>query len=274
MDVFQGGIALKPSSLGSSQWEKLENLQQILYDLDRSGLSHLIIDSERAEDDIPPKAFSKLLETVDDGGVRPVLTLPVRRCDFGVRLESVLELISSFDGCGICLVAGNPAYLNPDERGRRAGRPLVEAAVRIRERSESVLLLVGTEHLEGPAIIAARKAGAIPFTLLNPDIYDELSRLKHLTGLQPAVYTPFYIGQDLGGNVWRVLAGYVGRRGYSHDRLAEGLDKLTLVGELDRICGRIKSLIDGGAGLVVGFPALPDKRQIKLFTRALEDSTL
>jgi hypothetical protein len=273
VDAFQAGIAVKPSSLGRSQWEKLEKLQQIVGELD-SNIRYLVIDSESAGDDIQPSTFSRLLESLSDGMVRAVLTLPVRRRDFGERLEAVMEIIPCYDGCGICLVAGNPAYLDGDERGQNAGRPLVEAAVKIRARSKSCLLLVGTENIQHPAIMAARKTGAKPFALFNHAIGDELARLRKLTGLEAAVYTPYYVGADLGDDVWRVLSGYVVRRGYPHDKVAEGLDALTMVGTLDRIGVRIRNLWMGGAGLVVGYPAILDRLQIKLFSRALEYSVL
>ncbi|MEM3031433.1 MAG: hypothetical protein QW756_00850 [Nitrososphaerota archaeon] len=232
------------------------------------GLGLLVVDSERGEDDLEPESFSHLLRAAEGSGVTPVITVPVRRRDFWNRLAKVCGVVRRWGG-GICLVAGNPEYLDGDEVSVRAGGSIVRAAVCVREDGLDCMMLVGTENLVGPAVEAARKARAIPFTLLSERVTAEITRLKSMTGGPVAVYAPFYVGDDTDGAL-RVLQGYVRRRGYSMARVVEGVEKLAMVGELVRVSSRVGDLRRCGATYVVGFPAQLDFTQITAFANALE----
>jgi hypothetical protein len=267
--IFHSGIAVKPSHLGAGPREKLNFLLELSGRLSREGLSTLVIDSEREKDDITTSTFSELVEKTVYLNVTPVFTIPVRRADFKDRLNEAVGIVGCVGG-GVCLVAGNPAYLDEDERRVKAGRLILEAAEMLRARAPKSPLLVGTEKMVNPALEAARRFGAIPFTLYGVADGFELSHLVRISGIPVAVYTPYFIGSSLTGEVLDVLRGYVSRRGYSIDRMAIGLERLTLAGGADEIRKKIKRLRMSGVGMLIGYPARLSPEQISALAKVLE----
>ncbi|GBC68455.1 hypothetical protein HRbin01_00138 [archaeon HR01] len=269
MDVFQSGLAVKPSHLGAGQKEKLDNLVKLANHLFREKMKFLVIDSEREMDDITPSTYNLLLEKTAHLNFTPVLTLPVRRSDFHDRLTEVLDVVACGGG-GVCLVAGNPAYLDEDERRVKAGHQILAAAEMLRLKAPKTLLLVGTEKMVRPALEASRRYGAIPFTLYGVDMGCELNRLVELSDNSVAVYTPYFIGPYLPREALDVLRGYVSRRGYQGDGMALGLERLTLAGGIEEIREKVRRLWSSGVNIVVGYPALLSPEQISALARALE----
>ncbi|MEM4415891.1 MAG: hypothetical protein QXH32_08020, partial [Candidatus Caldarchaeum sp.] len=117
--AFQLGAAFKPSLLGEN---KLETLIFYAKVLTRLGYRYLVVDSERAVDDLSLKGFEQLVSVCKLLGFpEPVITVPVRRADCWERLDTVVDVVSQEGFGGVCLVAGNSAYLTPEEKSQKAG---------------------------------------------------------------------------------------------------------------------------------------------------------
>ncbi|MDJ0270615.1 MAG: hypothetical protein NXY59_08750 [Aigarchaeota archaeon] len=277
MVAFHKGKATKPSSLKSPQ--DILSVHRLLAPY---GFSIHVIDSEKMGDDIPLHVFDSLLRYDEEngGGLISVLTLPVRRCDFEERFQGVLEILRSHESGGLCLVAGNPAYLSEDEARRLAGRLLIDAVKRAKEVLGDRLIMVGSENMVAPAIEAARRFRAIPFALLNGADDYEIRLLSKEAAIPVAVYAPFYIGKTLGGDAETRLTAYALRRRKLRSDAApsanpagmtsiELVEQVALVGDKQRVRTRVMRLADSGAGVVVGFPASSDEEQLRLFSEAI-----
>ncbi|MEM0384419.1 MAG: hypothetical protein QXI02_02785 [Candidatus Caldarchaeum sp.] len=256
VDVFHLGLAVKPSNLRGDKFQALEALSKLLK---KHGYSALVIDSETADQDIKLSDYARLVHRcVEYSLCTPVLTIPVRRHDFHCRLEEFMSVLDSTDGCGVCLVAGNRAYLDEDERRIAAG-PLVLKACEMVRRIRRCLLMVGTERMEKTASKAACMYGASPFILLNPALSEELGRYDTAVG----VYAPFYIGNEIAEEALDRMKAYVTRRAASTS-LEEAVNHFCLMGGLDEVSQRV-SLACNGVNLLVGYPLALEERQIALF---------
>jgi len=234
-----------------------------------------VIDSERAEDDVPLSAFDRVLSLSEEGesGLLTVITLPVRRGDFEERFAETLEVLRSHWSGGLCLVAGNPAYLSGEEISKPAGH-LLEAAVAAARRSiGSGLLMVGTENVLRPAVKAARKWRAIPFALLNGNSPDEIRWLSQETTMPVAVYAPLHIGSKMSEEAERRLTTYALRRKNqtpNPDRrgLRRLVSQVALLGSPTTVRRRVYQLAQAGASIIIGFPVDDEQRQLETFVKA------
>ena len=277
MVAFHKGKATKPSSLKDAH-----DLLRIHRLLASYGFSIHVIDSERIEDDIPLRVFDSLLSFDEEAssGLISVLTLPVRRCDFEERFQDVLEILQSHEAGGLCLVAGNPAYLSADEAQRPSKRLLIDAVRRAREALGDRLIMVGSENMVAPAIEAARRFRAIPFALLNGADDHEIRLLSKEAEIPVAVYAPFYIGGRLDGDAGNRLTAYALRRRRLWSNTAsssslggstpiELVEQVALVGDKRKVIARVRRLAESGARVVVGFPASSEEEQLRLFSEAI-----
>ncbi|MEM4328446.1 MAG: hypothetical protein QXX19_00920 [Candidatus Caldarchaeum sp.] len=256
MDVFHLGLAVKPSNLRGDKLQALESVSKLLK---KHGYSVLVIDSETADQDPKVSDYAKLVNRcVEYSLCIPVLTIPVRRHDFHSRMEEFISVVDETDCCGVCLVAGNRAYLDEDEIRTAAG-PLVLKACETIRRRRRCLLMVGTERMEKTAYKAAYLYGASPLILLNPTLFEDLRRYD--TGV--GVYAPFYIGHDINDDALDRMRAYVARRSAS-TFFEEAVNHFCLKGGLDEVSQRISMALDG-VNLLVGYPLAFEERQISLF---------
>jgi hypothetical protein len=160
-------------------------------------------------------------------------------------------------------VAGHPAYLTDEERGK-AVAPRLRAAV---ERDPTAW--VGTEGVERLALAT----GATQFELLSRTTERDLRSLR-AAGFdgELAVYAPTVLS-DEEDEVLDAVGGYAARRGPVADALPEGAatdasaegrarevlsaatSDYALVGTPAAVGDRVARLKDAGADLVVGYPA-------------------
>jgi hypothetical protein len=167
------------------------------------------------------------------------------------------------DGVKRVLVAGHPAYLDDEERGR-AVAPRLGAAV---ERHPDAW--VGTESVERLALAT----GCTQFELLARSTEREVRALR-AAGHDGtvAVYAPTVLsGED--DAVLDAVGGYVARRGPVADALPDdaptdataagrarevllaAADDYALVGNAAQVRERVDVLKDAGVDVVVGYPA-------------------
>ncbi|MCS7145372.1 MAG: hypothetical protein RMJ28_07145 [Nitrososphaerota archaeon] len=249
--------------LGSSPEEKRKNLIRMVGIASEAGVEVVVLDSERAVDDLKPADVEAAAEYSDAvGGPVVAPTIPVRRSDFGSLLPSYLEALSRRRRMGLCIVAGNPAYLSVEEASVRPGR-LLWFACRVASRVlNGRPLLLGTENVEGVSRRICSSLGCTAFLLLDEGVEDEARTFAELSRGGVAVYAPFFIGEDgVSKNVERVLVSYARRRkrlaravGNGSVGLREAL-RVSLVGGVEEVAERISTLASSRVNTLVGFPA-------------------
>lgn len=239
-------VALKPSQ----------------YDIGRAvdlSLDRITIDWEGRDHFPDPKTLRRLAEELD---VR--VTTPVRADGFDPLGDDRL-----YDGLPdtveVVLVAGHPAYLSATERARRIG-PRLRAAM---ERERTSTAWVGTEGIERLALAT----NATQFELLSRSTEQRLRTLRALgVDCEIAVYAPTVITDDEDA-VLDAVGAYVARRktvaealpaespvdstatGRARSVLSAASRDFALVGDIETIRNRVRTLKDAGADHVVGNPA-------------------
>lgn len=270
MVEFQLGIALKPSILGSTPEEKRRTLIRVVGIASIVGVDVVVVDSERSVDDLQPRDLEAAVEYSEAvGGPAIIPTLPVRRSDFGGLLSSYLEMLSRRESMGICIVAGNPAYLSADEASVRPGRLLWTACRAVSEVLDGRMMLLGTENVEGVSKRICSSLGCTAFLLLDESVEDEAREFAALSRGGVAVYAPFFIGDGIPDGVERFLVAYARRR----KRLARVLGgcliglreamRVSLVGRVEEVAERISALAMSSVDILVGSPAELSEEQFR-----------
>ncbi|MEM0382429.1 MAG: hypothetical protein QW059_05030 [Nitrososphaerota archaeon] len=275
MVEFQLGLALKPSMLGSSPGEKSRELIRIVGLASSIGVDTIVLDSERRVDDLSPIDVEAAVRYSEDiGGPVIIPTLPVRRSDSNSLLAGYIKVLSRRESMGICIVAGNPAYLSVEEASVRPGRLLWNACGAVEGVLNGRPMLLGTENVERVSKRICRSLGFTPFLLLDEGVEEMARGFAEYAGRGVAVYAPFFIGDGVAGGVESVLISYARRR----KRLARALDgggvglsealKVSIVGCVEEVAGRVAGLALTGVGLLVGFPAELSEEQFRGFALA------
>ncbi|PSQ18325.1 luciferase [Halobacteriales archaeon QS_8_69_26] len=194
-----------------------------------------------------------------------VVTTPVRADGFDPLGDDSLlrEWLPAGDRIRRAVVAGHPAYLTEEERGRSvAGR--FGTAVRSADRP-----WVGTEGVER----IATATGQAQYELLSRGTADEVAALRAAGfAADLVVYAPTVLTDDEDA-ILDAVGGYVARRGPVADALPEGASTdatatgrarevlsaaardYALVGTAAEVRDRVESLRSAGVTTVVGYPA-------------------
>jgi len=262
--AFQLGAAFKPSLLGEN---KLETLIFYAKVLTRLGYRYLVVDSERAVDDLSLKGFEQLVSVCKLLGFpEPVITVPVRRADCWERLDTVVDVVSQEGFGGVCLVAGNSAYLTPEEKSQKAGSLLLEAAEAFRRKCRFNLLMVGTERVEKTAAKIAANHGAVPVMLMTPRLLEE-TRLYSHNGLRKAVYVPYFFGEELPGDVAEKVNAYVSRR-VGNKNIDEVWRQYVYTGPFNEFAQLLRKLSENNIDIFIGYPLDKRVRQLTALSKA------
>jgi len=262
VDVFQLALAVKPTNISPN---KKYSLKKLLGQIVSLGYSHLIIDSERASDDISLTEFEELLS--EGWSLEIVLTIPVRRSDFEERFAEVVEVLKNHDTASACLVAGNPAYLSDYEAALKAGPLIMRAAETYRRELGRRPLYIGSEKMVKTAVKAAFIHKASPIVLYNGNLNEEL-RIYPANDVLKGVYIPFYFGESMDEDVMGRLKSYVERRN-SELPFERALKLFCLVGSIADVAAKIDQVAAVGAGLLAGHPFKLDAEQVRMLATAL-----
>lgn len=266
---------MKPSMLGPSRDAKRRELIRIVESASSFSFDVIVLDSERMVDDLHPvdvEAAARFSEEI--GGPAIVPTVPVRRGDFNTLLPGYLEILSRRDSMGLCIVAGNPAYLGAEEASVRPGRLLWSACMAVERVLNGRLMLLGTENVERISRQICASTGCTPFLLLDEGVEEEVRRFADSSPRGVAVYAPFYIGDGVPGEAERVLVSYARRRkrlvealGGGDPGLEEAL-RVSIVGSVGEAAERVACLASSGVRLLVGFPAELSPVQLEMLALA------
>lgn len=243
-DVGFDGVALKPTEVDLLRSRELD-------------VDTLTVDYEGADAVPDPDALAALARE------RPVrVTTPVRATGYD-PLGDGSRVAALPDGVGRILVAGNGAYLTPEE-SRRAVAPRLAAAVRAATEP-----WVGTEGIERLALAA----GGTQYDLLSASTERDARALR-AAGFdgELAVYAPTVLSGDP-DVILDAVGAYAARRGQVAKRLPdgaptdstatgdvretllEGCRTYALGGSPDAVAGRIERLREAGVDWVISYPA-------------------
>ena len=237
-------VAVKPAE---TSLDRVRELDADLVAVDYEGREH-----------VPD--YDELAALARDRSVR--LTTPVRADGFDPAGDDSL-LAAVPDAVGRVAVAGHPAYLDDDERGR-AVAPRLRAAV---ERASDPW--VGTESVERVALAL----GGTQYELLGPTTERDARALR-AAGVDEriAVYAPLALGSDEDA-VLVAVGGDAARRepvrrslpadaptdssidGPERRRLLAACRDYALVGDPGTVGKRVAALHDAGVDRVVAYPA-------------------
>lgn len=238
------GVALKPREVAFSRAHEL-------------GVGLVTVDYEGREF-VPESAVLERLA----GSFRTYATVPVRADGYDPLGEESLRRELP-EAVREVLIAGNPAYLSEEERGRALAVRLSEAIEDSREP------WVGTEGIERLALAL----GGTQYDLLSRDSTREVAALRTV-GFEGALalYAPVVLTDD-DDEILDAVGSYAARRGPvraavpaddAHDSTATGETRETLLracreyalaGDRETVADRITALHEAGVDQVVGYPA-------------------
>ena len=306
-----GGKATKRARLGNITASIARGTLRSAQFCITSGLKYHIIDAEWKMNYLHDDEVTDLLQ-VSDPSVTTILTYSTRHsyCERNTRQARMGA--SGFEKFGLCLVAGNAAYLDTDERRRPLARTIREAVKTAKKNCEDREVWIGTEGVLRLATELAAEYELTPFLLLDKSLESNIQSLRDrgFTG-DFAIYVPFYISANrrrvLHDVLYR-LSGYMLRRKWVREEakrlnydlslpllrslvqekrplskklmksplgtlLAEAADSLSVFGDPEAAEERLRGIARLGPKVVVGLPIKESEDQISAFSRCLNAAT-
>jgi hypothetical protein len=277
-----------------------------------SGLKYHIIDAEWKMNYLHDDEVTDLLE-ISDPNITTILTYSTRHSYCERNMRQAWTGASGFEKFGFCLVAGNAAYLDADERRRPLARTICEAVKTIKKNCEDREVWIGTEGVLRLATELAIEHGLTPFLLFDKSLESNIQSLRDrgFTG-DFAVYVPFYISANrrrLLHDVLYRLSGYMLRRKWVREEarrlsydlslpllrtlvqekrplskklmksslgtlLAEAAGSLSVFGDPKAVEERLRVIAGLGPKVIVGLPIKESEDQISSFNRCLNAAAL
>jgi len=236
---FQCGVAVKRSKFGESKELLMRKTFEVLNLALRSGLDYLCFDYEWKKYNLTCEDLATILEEIDsnDGKLTVIFTVASRANEFLIEgsgkanVDSLLQLLDSYpDLLALNLVAGNPAYLSEEERGRSGSRTLYILGAYVASHAPTnAKILVGTENVLKTAVKLAAEFGYIPFHLFSDKLSTELNYTFSRTSGVSACYVPYSCvlsEREVALKIWR----YVLRRSSAWEMLrSQNIDPKILV---------------------------------------------
>jgi hypothetical protein len=277
-----------------------------------SGLKYHIVDAEWKMNYLHEDEVIDLLE-ISDPNITTLLTYSTRHSYCERNMRQAWTGASGFEKFGFCLVAGNDAYLDADERRRPLSRTIWEAVRAVRKNCEDREVWIGTEGVLRLAIELAVEFALTPFFLFDRSLEPNIELLKDsgFTG-DFAVYVPFYISPNrrrvLRDVLYR-LSGYMLRRKWVREDarrlgydlslpllrnlveekrplsrklmksslgtlLAEAAGSLSIFGDQESVQKKLRKTVELRPAVIVGLPIKESEDQISAFGKCLNAATL
>jgi hypothetical protein len=277
-----------------------------------SGLKYHIVDAEWKMSYLHDDEVTDLLE-ISDPSITTILTYSTRHSYCERNMRQAWTGASGFEKFGFCLVAGNAAYLDADERRRPLARTIREAVKTVKKNCEDREVWIGTEGVLSLATELAIECGLTPFLLFDRSLESNIQSLRD-RGFRGnfAVYVPFYISANrrrvLHDVLYR-LSGYMLRRKWVREEakrlgydlslpllrslvqekrplskklmksalgtlLAEAAGSLSVFGDPEVVEERLRSIVRLGPKVVVGLPIKESQDQISAFSACLNPAAL
>jgi len=272
------------------------------------GLKYHVVDAEWKMNYLLDDEVSNLLR-VSEEKITTILTYSTRHSYLERNMRQAIVGAHGSEKFGICLVAGNSAYLDVDERRRPLARTILEAVKFTKRNCENHEIWIGTEGVLRLAADLAVEYGLTPFLLFDKNLMLNVDFLRD-RGINGnfAVYVPYYISQNprrvLRDVLYR-LSGYMLRRKWVREEarrlnydlslpmlrslvqekrplskklvnsplgtlLTGAAGALSVFGNTQSVEERLRQVVKLGPRVVVGFPIKESEDQVLAFSRCLE----
>jgi hypothetical protein len=307
-----GGKATKRARLGKITASIARGTMRSAQFCIASGLKYHIVDAEWKMNYLHDDEVTDLLE-ISDPSITTILTYSTRHSYCERNMRQAWTGASGFEKFGFCLVAGNAAFLDTDERRRPLARTICEAVKTIKKNCEGREVWIGTEGVLRLATELAIEYDLTPFLLFDKSLESNIESLRDrgFTG-NFAVYVPFYISANsrrvLRDVLYR-LSGYMLRRRWVREEakrlgydlslpllrslvqeksplskklmrsslgtlLAEAAGSLSIFGDPEAVGEQLRAIVRRGPKVVVGLPIKESEDQICAFSASLNTATL
>ncbi|MDH5816213.1 MAG: hypothetical protein QE164_05535 [Candidatus Nezhaarchaeota archaeon] len=279
--MFVGGKATKRSKLSPNVSELARKTIEATKLVLQARLKIHVIDAEWRMYDVPPGELEELLGLFPN--IKTYITLAARRRDVDQLLNLYVPVIEEFENAGLCVVAGNKAYLDEDEASRSAYKSIKRVLHQLSGRVSSILL--GVEGIESKLnYVVKAYSGITPFFLYDEEKLGLIEKCYE-RGLECAVYVPYAIDRPP-ADVVVALADYALRRKWLRDRLIEmgydvpstlnfmsvpprlievlqeAVSRLSIYGTKNEVVGKIRELRSYGVSMFVGLPIFDTPDQV------------
>jgi len=273
-----------------------------------AGLGYHVIDAEWKMNYLLDDEVTSLL-LVSEPKLTTVLTYSTRHSYCERNIRQAMAGASGFDRFGLCLVAGNAAYLDIDEQRRPLQRTIREAVRMVRKNSEDREIWIGTEGVLRLATELAVENGLRPFLLFDRNLESNVNFLRDRgVKREVAVYVPYYISTNprrvLRDVLYR-LSGYMLRRKWVREEakrlnydlslpmlrnlvqekkplskklvrsplgtlLTQAAGSLSIFGDPRAVEERLRDIAKLGPKVLIGFPIKESEDQALAFGKCLE----
>jgi len=214
MDVA-AGKAIKRTRLGKTTLSIARGTLRSAQSCIAAGLKYHVVDAEWKMNYLLDDEVADLLQ-VSEPKITTILTYSTRHSYCERNIRQALAGASEFARFGLCLVAGNAAYLDIDEQRRPLVRTIREAVKFVKRNGENREVWIGTEGVLRLATELAAEYGLTPFLLFDRGLEWNVHFLRdHGVKSDLAVYVPFYVSLNPGRvlrDVLYRLSGYMLRR--------------------------------------------------------------
>jgi len=177
-------------------------------------LKYHVIDAEWKMNYLLDDEVLELLR-VSEPKITTILTYSTRHSYCERNIRQALAGASNSDQFGLCLVAGNAAYLDASERRRPLSRTIREAVKLVKREATDREVWIGTEGIPHLSTELALENGLTPFLLLDKTLESNTKALRDAGLKDFAIYVPYYISANktrILHDVLYRLSGYMLRR--------------------------------------------------------------
>jgi len=302
-----GGKATKRTRLGKITASMTRGTLRSAQLCIASGLKYHVIDAEWKMNYLLDDEVISLLQA-SQSKATTVLTYSTRHSYCERNIRQALEGASGHDQFGLCLVPGNPAYLDADEQRRPLARTIREAVKMVKRSCENREVWIGTEGVLRLSTELTLEHGLTPFLLLDKHLESSIHFLRdHGVKGDLAVYIPYYISPNprrvLRDVLYR-LSGYMLRRKWVREDakrlnydlslpfmrsivqekmplskklvrsplgmlLTRAASALAAFGEPRTVEERLRHIVELGPRILVGLPIKESEEQVHAFGRCL-----
>jgi len=306
-----GGKATKRTRLGKITASIARGTVRGAQSCIASGLKYHVVDAEWKMNYLHDDEVTELLR-MSDPSITTILTYSTRHsyCERNIRQARIGA--TGFERFGLCLVAGNAAYLDADERRRPLARTIREAVKTVKRDCEDGEVWIGTEGVLRLASELAVEHSLTPFLLFDRSLESNIQYLRDhgFTG-DFAIYVPFYVSANrrrvLHDVLYR-LSGYMLRRRWVREEakrlncdlslpllrslvqekrplskklmksplgalLAEAAHSLSVFGDSVAVEAGLREISRFKPKVIVGLPIKESHDQISAFSRCLSIAT-
>jgi len=305
MDVA-GGKATKRTRLGKITASLARGTLGSARSCIDAGLRYHVLDAEWKINYLLHDEVAALLR-VSDPGITTILTYSTRHSYCERNIREALEGASGPQRFGLCLVAGNAAYLDNYEKRRPLMRTIREAVRFAGENIGDCEIWIGTEGVLRLATELSAEHGLTPFLLFDRSLKPNIEFLRDRGIEDFTIYVPYYIATNTRRVLRDVLyrmSGYMLRRRWVREEarrlnfdlslpmlrnlvqekrplskrllksplgalLTKAASSLSVFGTPQTVEGRLRSIAEFGPRVIVGLPIKESEDQIAAFGRCL-----